>query len=294
LLLAFVNLFDKYLLDKVLSDSKVYAFIISLLGSLVLLAAPWFLTWPGTGLLIFQLAVGAIFPLALFFMFQALKHGDASKITVLIGGLIPIFTISFSCIFLQERFTAHQWIGIFYLLLVIFVIALVSSDNRPAAVKNKKAAFYFSLGAALVYALFFIGTKFSYNHHEFFSSFIWIRIGSLLGALLMIARQKDRQEIFRSLKSGRPSGSARNRFLIIGNQALGALSFILQNYAISFGSVALVNALQGVQYVFILILGWLFTIFKPKIIRENISRLVLVPKIIAVILVGFGLYFLTI
>jgi drug/metabolite transporter (DMT)-like permease len=296
-LLAFVNLFDKFLLDKVLGDSQVYAFIISLLGSAALLAAPWFLLWPGWGLLIFQLAVGAIFPLALYLMFQGLKHGDASKITVIIGGLIPIFTIIFSLIFLHERLALNQWIAVFYLLLGTFMIALVASDGksgRQETAKNKKTAFYFSLGAAFVYALFFIGTKYTYNSHDFASSFIWIRLGSLLGALLMIIRAKDRRKIFGSLKSGQASGSPKNRFLVIGNQALGASSFILQNYAISLGSVAIVNALQGVQYVFILILGWLFTVFNPKVISENISRAVLVPKIIAVLLVAFGLYFLII
>ena len=295
LLLAFVNLIDKFLLDKVLSDSKVYAFLISILGSLVLLAAPWFLLWPGTFLLIFQLLTGALFPLALFFMFQALRHGDASKVTVLIGGLIPIFTIAFSFIFLNERYTLGQWAGMGLLLLGTFMIALLPTSEkktRAQAANNKKLAFYFSLGCALVYAIFFIATKYAYNHHNFLSSFIWIRMGSFLAALLMIVRKKDRRQILGSLRSGH-SSKPKNQFVIIGNQALGAFAFVLQNYAISFGSVAIFNALQGVQFGFLLIFGWLFTIFNPRMIKENISRQVVIPKIVAIVLISVGLYFLT-
>ena len=297
LFLALVNLIDKFLLDNVLGNPKVYAFLISVLGSVVILAAPWFLIWPGWFLFTWQIVVGALFPIALILMFAALKHGDASKITVLIGGVIPIFTIIFSYLFFQERFTMSQWGGIAFLLIGTFVIALISG-NKTGDVekqnKNNRAAFWLSFFSALAYALFFVGTKYAYNHHDFFSSFIWIRIGSLFLALLLLVGRTSRREILGSLKSGQPSGTNRNRFIIIGNQALGAVAFVLQNYAISFGSVALVNALQGVQYAFLLIFGWLFTIFNPKIIKENLSRRVVLQKIAAIILITIGLYFIAI
>jgi len=295
LFLALVNLIDKFLLENVLGNPKVYAFLISVLGSVVLLAAPWFLIWPGWFLFIWQMVVGALFPLALILMFAALKHGDASKITVLIGGIIPIFTIIFSSFFFQERFTANQWGGIVFLLIGTFAIALISghqSGSQKKQASNNRAAFWLSCFSALTYALFFIGTKYAYNHHDFFSSFIWIRIGSLFLALLLLVGRKNRREILGSLKSGQPSGTNKNRLIIIGNQALGALAFILQNYAISFGSVAILNALQGVQYAFLLIFGWLFTIFNPKIIKEDLSRRVIWQKIAAIIMITVGLYFI--
>ena len=70
------------------------------------------------------------------------------------------------------------------------------------------------------------------------------------------------------------------------------IGFLLQNYAIFLGSVALVNALQGVQYAFLLVLGGLISVFYPNLLKENISTKVVIQKLTAVLLISIGLYFL--
>ena len=42
LLLAFVNLGDKFVMDKILGDSRVYAFTVTILSLIVVIIAPWF------------------------------------------------------------------------------------------------------------------------------------------------------------------------------------------------------------------------------------------------------------
>jgi drug/metabolite transporter (DMT)-like permease len=298
LLLATSNLGDKFLIENVLSSSRVYAFLASIMGGLVVLAAPWFLHWPGFYFFAFNIFVGLLFPLCLFFMFKALKEGDTSKVDVLIGGIIPIFTIIGSFVFFGERFFLHQWLGIFSLILGTIFLALVSGQGGYQALLRSKRAFYLSLVSAIFFAVFFLGTKFAYNHQDFASAFIWIRMGAVLGALIMITDKHARQEIFAGLYLKKSESSAkspkrkkRNKVLIFGNQALGAVGFILQNYAISFGSVAVVNALQGVQYAFLLIIGWLLTIFHPHIIKEDISDKIILRKVLAIALISIGLYF---
>ena len=66
----------------------------------------------------------------------------------------------------------------------------------------------------------------------------------------------------------------------------------MQNYAIALGSVVLVNALQGVQYAFLMVLGGLITVFYPKIIKEKINNVIILQKIVAITLISFGLYFI--
>ena len=80
-------------------------------------------------------------------------------------------------------------------------------------------------------------------------------------------------------------------FLFIFGQTSGALSFILVNYTIAVSaSVALVNALQGLQYIFLLIivfsLSWRF----PNLLEEKITPSVLIKKIIATALIIGGLF----
>lgn len=289
--LALVNLLDKFLLEKVLGSSKVYAFLISLMSGLVLFLAPWFLEWPGTFLFIFQLVVGCFFPIALILMFEALKRGDASRITILIGGTIPILTIIFSLFFLKESYTLNQTIGIFFLILGTFLLAIIK--DRYSLKGFSKSALFFSLGAALFYALFFIGTKYAYSQQEFVSAFLWLRVGGILVALTLLINPKDRYLILDSLRNKKKRSKKKGAaFMVLGAQGLGALAFVLQNYAISFGSVAIINALQGVQYAFLLLFAWLLTLFYPKIIKEDISKKILWKKIGAIVLISLGLYWL--
>ena len=104
LMLALVNLGDKFVVDKLLKSSKAYAFSIGVLGSLVFLVAPWFLEWPGFFLLLINFLAGSFFVFALWLMYEALKQGEASRVVVVIGGVIPVFTIIFSVLFLMKNF----------------------------------------------------------------------------------------------------------------------------------------------------------------------------------------------
>ena len=126
----------------------------------------------------------------------------------------------------------------------------------------------------------------AFNNQEFFSAFIWIRGGSFIFVLLLLFHYRSRKEIFKNIKGL----NSKKGSIFIANQGLAAGGFLMQNYAISLTSVALVNALQGVQYVFIIIIGVIATLFYPKFLTENISKPIIIQKIIAVLLIAFGLY----
>ncbi len=298
LFLAIVNLADKFLLGNVIPNYKVYTFLVGVLSLLALFLAPWFLVWPGFLLFILSLIIGALFPPALLFLYRALKDGDTSKIITLIGGTIPLFTIFFSVVFLGERFAPRQWLAIALLLIGTIIISWIPDKkniwNKFAhwfglTKDDPKKGIITAIMSALFFSLFFIGSKYLYSQQGFMSGFIWIRLGTFIAVLFLLINKKQRQDIFKSIKS---LAKDKGRFLFLGNQGLAAMGSFLQNYAIALGSVVLVNALQGVQYVFLLILGAIITVFRPKAIKENISRSIIIQKIIAIILIGLGLYFI--
>ena len=137
LILAVVNLADKFLLEKVVPSAKAYTFLVGVLGLAVIVIAPWFLSWPGWYLLFGNLAIGALFPVALLLLYHALKIGDVSKIIPLIGGAVPIFTLILAMLFLGERFLSMQWVAIFYLLLGTVMLAyLPTGHNLWSTVKS--------------------------------------------------------------------------------------------------------------------------------------------------------------
>jgi drug/metabolite transporter (DMT)-like permease len=294
-LLALVNILDNFLLENAIDSSRAYTFLVGVLGMVVFLLAPWFLKWPGVELFFFNLLVGVLFPVALLFFYAALKKGEASKTLLLVGGAVPVFTLIFSLILLNESFSPRQWLALGSLLLGTIIISWLPEKqnfwhrllamlniNKKKTYKGLMLAFL----AGIFFALFFIGSKEAFNNQEFFSAFIWIRGGSFLFVLLFLFHHKSRKEIFRNIKVL----NSKKGSLFIANQGLAAGGFLMQNYAISLTSVALVNALQGIQYVFIIIISVIATLFYPKLLTENISKPIIIQKFIAVLLIAFGLY----
>lgn len=298
--LAIANIFDKFLVDKVLPSSKAYAFFACFFGGIVVLASPWFLEWPGFYWLIINLVSGGIFAVALWFLYEALRRGEASQTLVFVGGLTPVFSISFSVLFFKEQFSSLEWLGIAALLLGIFIVAILPKKRRVLArvldklrltQDTKTGSLLFAFGSAFFYAAYFLLTKYAYSDQTFASAFIWNRLGAALFVLVFLFKKVDRQIIFNTFHGHKKNKKA---LLIIFNQGLGSTGFILQNYAIFLGSVALVNALQGVQYGFILVISSVLAVLSPKLLKETFSWRVFSQKLLAVVVIATGLYFILI
>jgi len=298
LFLAVANLLDKFLVDNVLTSSKAYAFIACLMGGIVILGAPWFLQWPGAYWLVINLLSGGVFAVALWLLYEALRRGEASRTIVFVGGLTPIFSIALSILFFKEQYSPLEWIGIITIILGIFLVALLPKDRHfltriiaklKFTQEIKTGYLVFAVFSALAYAIYFVATKYAYSAQPFASTFIWNRLGAALFVLLFLIRKSDRKKILGAFQ--RPKHN-KHKLLVIFNQILGSTGFILQNYAIFLGSVALVNAFQGVQYAFLLVVSSLLAILSPKLLKETFSWKIFLQKLAAVLVIGFGLYFI--
>lgn len=301
-LLALANLVDKFLVEKILGSARAYTFIVCVMGALVFLIAPWFLSWPGWLLFSFNIFLGALFLLAILFLYAALRRGEASQVLVLIGGSTPIFSIPLSIWLLGDSFSQRQLLAVLFLISGLLIIAFLPKDKKDfwqkifskLSLNQKKTrlSLFLAILSGFTYALFFVGSKIAYQDQTFLSAFLWIRLGSALFALFILFSARARREIKKLFRKN--PNRRQNQFLVIGNQSLGALGFILQNYAIYLGPVAVINALQGVQYAWIIVLGTLTSLFAPKILKEDISKKVLLRKFLAVFIISIGLYLLII
>lgn len=301
LFLVIANLFDKFLIDNVLPNSKTYTFISCVLGGLVFLAAPWFLEWPGTFWFLINILSGGVFVAALFTLYESLRRGEASQVLVLVGGLTPIFSVIFSILFFKEQYTAAQWIGIVCLVFGAIIIALLPQQRNWLArvmaklkitQSAKKYSLLFALVSAFSYSVYFLLTKYTYSAQPFTSAFLWNRLGAVIFVLLFLINLKDRKIILKIIKT--PRKNKNNKFLVFVGQFFGATGFILQNYAISLGSVALVNAAQGMQYALLLIISTFLALASPKLLKETFSWKIFLQKMLAVLIIGVGLYFIVI
>jgi drug/metabolite transporter (DMT)-like permease len=300
-ILAIVNVADKFMLEKVIPAAKTYAFLVGVTGLLVFLAAPWFLEWPGFNLFLVNMVTGAFFAGGLLFLYTALRDAEVTKIFTLTGGAVPIFIIFLSILFFQESFTGNQWLAVFLLIVGTVVVSWISGEHGVwtriqewlhIRHDKKRRSIAFAILSAVFFALFWVGTKYAYNHQEFASAFLWIRLGTFLAVIFMLVDNNSRREIFDDLHQS--NNNKDNKFIFFGIQGLGAVGSVLQNYAVSLGSVALVTSLQGLQYALLLIMSAIVTVFFPKIIKEEHSRRIVIQKVLAILIIGLGLYFLAI
>ena len=123
-----------------------------------------------------------------------------------------------------------------------------------------------------------------FNEVGFISGLIWIRVTSFAVAMLLFIIPTTWPAIKESFQV---QTTAKVAFFT--GQASSALSSLLVNYAISLGRVALVNALQGLQYVFLLLIVALLSLNRPQLLKEELGGHVLVRKLLAIALIGGGL-----
>jgi len=289
---AGIFIIDRYLLKRGFPNPLSYAFYTGILSIFTLVLVPFGFSVPPIKQIAVSLATGIIWLLATIVFFTALRRGESSRVVPTVGGLIPLFTLGLSFIFLGERLASKEIIafcllvggGIF--LSVLVTKARIFSNNKKIHLTK---AFIPALGAALFFAVYFVMTKSVFFQQNLISGMIWIRLGAVLGSLLLLVPSVSRQMILKKRKTIK----VKSFGLFLSARGLGAVAGFLIYWAISLGSVTLVNALQGVQFLFLLVLAF-FLFRKVPSLREHFDKRVLLQKIIAIIFICLGLAILII
>lgn len=262
---------DKFLLTKRIPNPAVYTFFICALSIIALGLAPWGLAWYGLASTAVALVAGMIFAASLWTMFAALERAEASRVTPIIGGLQPIIIAVLAWLFLAEALSVGA------LAALALVIAGTIMLSWQAHSQGSRASLYLALASAALFAISYVLTKGVFADQNFISGFIWTRIGAFIGALLLLIIPANRRDVMTNLRGGQ----SQTGMLFLVGQAAGAISFILVNYAISLAeSVALVNALQGVQFVFLFIMTTALSLRFPHIISEDTRPRVIIQKLL--------------
>jgi drug/metabolite transporter (DMT)-like permease len=232
------------------------------------------------------MASGVLFVFGLYCLFVAIARNEVSRIVPLFGALVAIFTLLISAIFSVEKLDGFQFIAFMFLLFGGVVISLKIFDIKSL---TKEAVIFSAIGAFLVGASF-TAIKFVFLHTDFLNGFVLSRIGTFLTgfAFLLAARGRDIPSVNIYLRTVSP----RTLWLFLFNRASAAIFSLLQNYAVFLGSVVLVQALSGVQYVFLILLTAFFSFKYPAILVEKFTRKSILVKSAAIFLISFGLLIL--
>lgn len=290
---AFIFIIDKYIISRSLPHPVVYSFYIGVLGFVILVLIPFSFSFPSFNQIILILIAGAAQVAGWVFMYKALNKGEVSRVIPFIGGFIAIFTLILSTFLINERLTAEQLVAFVFLVLGGLILSVrkrgVLEKSFKGIIVRQKGVFGLAFLAALLFAIFWVITKYIFLDTTFITGLIWMRTGAALVALTLLIPKKNRKLIFKKTEKLKPR-TIKFVFASRGLSVLGGLGIYL---AVFLGSVTLTNSLQGLQYVFILLLAFLLFKKYPSL-KEQFSKEIIIQKIIAIVIIGIGLAILVI
>ena len=289
---AVVFVVDKSLLGSKseVSNPLKYTFYSALLAGAAIVILP-FSYAPLTAFVLSWSAIAGLFHIvALWLFFRALKSGESSRVVPVAGSAVPLFTFIFAWLFLGEALNGLHVLAVVLLILggALLSVKIVGGGGLPFRV----------IVGAVISGIFFAGyfatMKFVYsNTDSFLATFIYSRVTESLLALVVLypfvlaRNKKEKQVVLVGRKKSLVIGS-----VFMGNKVLAAGSFMLLSYAISLGSVSVVNALQGTQYILLLLLAVAVSMWWPRFFREEVGRVAIGQKIVGIMLLGAVLAFL--
>lgn len=283
---AGISIIDKYLLKRKFSHPINYTFWIGILSIVILALAPFGFSIPPAKQMVLSLVAGIIWLIGAGIFYNALYEGETSRVVPTTGGFIPVFILILSFIFLGERLSLKQLIAFCLLVGGGIILSLFFEKEKAFSSHRVKLikAFIPAVVSALMFAVYYVIAKIIFIDLGFINGLIWLRLGSALGALFLIIPSSYRKMIFQQAEITK---KATLEFFFSA-RGLGIVSGLLIYWAIFLGSVTLVNALQGVQYAFILLLAFLLFRKIPSL-KEYFDKRTLIQKIVAIIIIGIGL-----
>lgn len=262
---------NKIILNKSIPNPFVYIFYVSLFSLIIIPALP-FVSPPSFNVFALASIATICWSVGAYFMFKALKIGLTSRVIPIIGTFTPLILLIYAS--QNASINLNQtWAIIFLILGLIFITIL---DWKGKLIKKELV---FEIVSSIFFASSYLLLRQAYLGSNFMSVLIYSRV-ILLPFILFVLLTKLKNQVFSQNQADlKKSGSI---FLL--GQAAGGASELLLQFSISLAAPALVNSLQGTQYIFLLIFG-LF-------LKEKYTRASLFFKFIGIIFIGAGLYIL--
>lgn len=291
---ALVFTIDKGILGtsgKISHPARYAAYSGLVAGSAVVLLLVSF-ALPSMFVVVWSLVGGVCWLLALWLFFTALKNGESSRVVPLTGSSVALFTLLFAVAVLREQLTGVQVIAAVMLIVGGGFLSMRISIVRALSGTVLAAAVF----AGAAFAAYFTTAKYIYEHfYPFLAAFTYTRLGVgvvalVLFVILWTGGFGKHASTSSSKRRARVHGTKwRIAAVFFASKTLAMAALLLQNYAIDLAGVAVVNALQGTQYIFLFLFAAATSIWFPKLLKEELHRVALVQKLAGIVLVVVGL-----
>ena len=288
---AITSFIDKFLVSKYFKSSVgtliVYSCLIGLPAAfLIAIFKPsvLILNWKIASLIVFN---SFLFILYLFPYFRALRKADTSVVVTLFQ-TIPVFSFILAFFILGETLTNFQIVG--SALIILGAIGISLSFHKGKFHLTKEVLFLQLLASFLI-SLNYILFKLFALDTDFWTTSFWQYLGFFIfGLILLICFKSYRKDFVESFRKNKESIILLN----VLNEVINIFAIVIVTFVSLSAPVAVVSSIMnGFQPLCAFIIGIILSILFPKIIKENLSKKVLVQKIIFILLVFLGVYLLS-
>lgn len=278
LIQAVVDLTDKFLISTRKIEPVNYTFYTVATGLILLIAWPFSYAHIPNIFIIWNLASGILFSLAMYVFFRALAQGEASRVVPFVFALVPIFDVIISIFTGKNLLTITEFSAIFLLVPGALLVSYEKGKIWGKHVLLKAcSAFLFSS----YYALW----QYSSQMGPVLNNLMWNRLGAAIILILLLIVPSYRAKVF-SFKNVQNKKSTSALFLF--KQVLGGLNFIFLSFLIALGNISIINSLQGVRYVFVLILSFILSKTRNHLIAETHNKTIIMQKTFGIIFIFIG------
>jgi drug/metabolite transporter (DMT)-like permease len=305
-ILVVVALLDKYILsDKKVGDPFNLAFIVSTLSIFSILFAFIGIFVPGDvagkfaipslieaiqDIPSFDLNIILLFVLvaltnfyALYALFSALRREDASDVVPIVAAATPAFAFIIEHLVLGKELPSNFIWALPFLIFGTLYVSTLRISWRST---------FLILSSGLLYGTHWVATKELTGLTSFSSNFLWSKIGFVLIALILLIFPFYRKKVLHHESRQKTKKSLP---LVLVSKSLAGVWALMSLKAIELApSATLVQAVGGLQFVFLLIISALIGNKLPHEFGEKVTRKDLIHKTVSTfcILIGLALLFI--
>ncbi len=281
-IMAIVNFGDKLVSSRYVPNAYAiqifYGFVNLAFGALL---------WALSGFVILPLDLAL--PLVLagmvtvaggYFYFQAVMQEEMSRLIVL-GQLVPVYTLLMSVLFLGERPSALQLLG--FVLILVAAVG-VSLDRRKkhedTLLPQRSAALRLMMAATFLWSLSFIFQDASVDAWvedipTLMQSLAYSNLGYWFAGMLLLLLPHVRRPFIEHLRAMRTEGF----FAISTVEGLFVVRNLLLFQAFLLGQAGLVAVVSSMNVFIGIFLGWGLSLIWPHIYKEDTSHANLLRKL---------------
>jgi len=289
ILWALVNIGDKYVVGKRITNPYFYAVVGFFAGTISLVVLPFIDFYIPSLYILFWLFLSSLgFFAGAFLYLKAMSIEEVSRISILFN-FLGIFTLILAWIFIGEKLNNMQ-LTAFGLWLCGSIFASLHFNAGKFKISK---ALILMLTSCFFYASYDVINRYLMvnNYISFSLIFVYLNFFILFFCSILFLSSKFRTEWKKNIQG---ILDWKLILIVLGIAAFSRFGVLLHNKAVSLGPVALINVMEGFQTILVFIFAGLISWLAPKYIKEEWDAKNFLLKFLALIFMVAGIVVLNV